>query len=421
MLQLADRSIAYLEGVIEDVLLQIGKFIFLVDFIILDYEADEQVPIILGRPLLATGDEIIKVVEEEKLLRVLHEHKQAIGWMMSNIKGSSPAFCMDKILMEDEHKSCVEQQRRLNPIMKEVVRKEVIKWLDVRCEETKLVLNWEKWHYMVREVIILGHKVTKNGLEVDKSKVEAIEKLPPLTFVKGIRSFLGRASFYRCFIKDFSKISSPLLKFLDKDFSFKFDDACLKEFEKLKGRLENRDRVADGGSIKETYMNEHLLEITSNEAPWYEDYVNFIASRVTPPELIPDNKRIFVHDVRLYMWDDPFLYRQYADQLVRRCIPEEEMNAILHYFTIWRYILVAIDYVYKWVEAISLPTNNVKVVVNFVKKHIFTRFGTPKVLISDGGTHFCDKLLNNVLAKYGVKYKVSTAYQVVKLKCQIER
>ncbi|XP_070022112.1 uncharacterized protein [Nicotiana sylvestris] len=70
MLQLADRSIAHPKGVIEDVLLQIGKFIFHADFIILDYKADELVPIILGRPLLATGDAIIKVREGKMILRV---------------------------------------------------------------------------------------------------------------------------------------------------------------------------------------------------------------------------------------------------------------------------------------------------------------------------------------------------------------
>ncbi|XP_070046999.1 uncharacterized protein [Nicotiana tomentosiformis] len=73
MLQIAYRSITYLEGVIEDVLLQIGKFIFLADFIILDYEADEQVPIILGRPLLDTDDAIIKVREGKLIMRVDNE------------------------------------------------------------------------------------------------------------------------------------------------------------------------------------------------------------------------------------------------------------------------------------------------------------------------------------------------------------
>ncbi|XP_070026602.1 uncharacterized protein [Nicotiana sylvestris] len=327
MLQLADRSIAHPEGVIEDVLLQIRKFIFPADFIILSYEADELVPIILGRPLLATGDAIIK---EEKLLRVLREHKRALGWTMSDIKGISPAFFMHKILMEDGHKpSKIEQchlegplsppfidqmldrlagqeyycfldgysgynqiaialedqekttfmcpygtyafkrmpfglcnvpatfQRCMVSIFTDMVERFVEEFMEnvsmfgcsfdnflmnldkvlARCEETNLVLNWEKCHFMVREGIVLGHKVSKDGLQVDKAKVEAIEKLSPPISVKGIRSFLGHAGFYRRFIKDFSKISSPLYRSLEKDVAFKFDDACLKAFEELKVRL----------------------------------------------------------------------------------------------------------------------------------------------------------------------------------------
>ncbi|XP_070020349.1 uncharacterized protein [Nicotiana sylvestris] len=133
-----------------------------------------------------------------------------------------------------------------------------------RCEETNLVLNWEKCHFMVREGIVLGHKVSKSGLQVDKAKVEVIEKLPPPTSVRGIRSFLGHAGFYHRFIKDFSKISSPLCRLLEKDTSFK---------------LENRGHVTEGESIKETFHDEHLLAITSDETPWYADYVNFIAKK----------------------------------------------------------------------------------------------------------------------------------------------
>ena len=64
------------------------------------------------------------------------------------------------------------------------------------CEETNLVLNWEKFHFMVQEGILLGHKVSKTGIEVDKAKIEVIEKLPPPTSVKRIRSFLGHSGFY---------------------------------------------------------------------------------------------------------------------------------------------------------------------------------------------------------------------------------
>nr|GFA05338.1 reverse transcriptase domain-containing protein [Tanacetum cinerariifolium] len=83
-----------------------------------------------------------------------------------------------------------------------------------RCEDTKLALNWEKSHFMVKEGIVLGHKISKKGIEVDKAKIEVILKLPHPTTLKGIRSFLGHAGFYRRFIKDFSKISRPMTDLL---------------------------------------------------------------------------------------------------------------------------------------------------------------------------------------------------------------
>ncbi|PIN11693.1 DNA-directed DNA polymerase [Handroanthus impetiginosus] len=563
-LHLADRSLIYPKGVIEDILVKVDKFIFPANFVVLDMEVDSEIPIILGRPFLATGRTLIDVqkgeltmrvqdqqitfnvfkamkfpnesdeyfsvslfdnlagnksfaeqpldpleralldlldekneedrevvktldaskylksrrveslertapskvlkpsIEEpptlelkpllshlcyaylgesdtlpviissslsdlqvEKLLKVLRNHKGAIGWTIADIKGISPSFCMHKILFEDDQKSSVESQRRLNPIIKEVVKKEIIKWLDAeiiypifdsswkeiikwldagiiypisdsswvspvqcvpkkwgitvvpnmhneliptrtvtgwrvcmdyrklnkatrkdhfplpfidqmldrlvgkefyyfldrysgynqisivpedqekttftcsygtfafqrmpfglcnapatfqrcmmaiftdmvenflevfmdnfsvygnsfdeclnnlssvlkRCEDTNLVLNWKKCHFMIQEGIVLGHKVSNRGIEVDKAKLETIEKLPHSTSVKGVRNFLGHAGFYRCFIKDFSKISKPLCNLLEKDIPFKFDDACLYAFNDLKEKL----------------------------------------------------------------------------------------------------------------------------------------------------------------------------------------
>ncbi|KAK1618153.1 hypothetical protein QYE76_023670 [Lolium multiflorum] len=106
-----------------------------------------------------------------------------------------------------------------------------------RCEETNLVLNWEKCHFMVNEGIVLGHKISEKGIEVDRAKVEAIEKMPYPRDVKGIRSVLGHAGFYRRFIKDFSKISKPLTNLLQKDVPFVFDDDCKEAFETLKKAL----------------------------------------------------------------------------------------------------------------------------------------------------------------------------------------
>jgi len=106
-----------------------------------------------------------------------------------------------------------------------------------RCEEKNLVLNWEKCHFMVQKGIVLGHKISTRGIEVDKAQIDVIEKLPPLANVKGIRSFLRHVDFYRRFIKDFSKIAKPLSNSLNKDVVFKFDEECLAAFQILKDKL----------------------------------------------------------------------------------------------------------------------------------------------------------------------------------------
>ena len=90
---------------------------------------------------------------------------------------------------------------------------------------------------MVREGIVLGHKISAWGIEVDRAKIDVIEKLPPPSNVKGIRSFLGHARFYRIFIKDFSKIARPLSNLLNKDVVFKFDEECSVAFQTLKDKL----------------------------------------------------------------------------------------------------------------------------------------------------------------------------------------
>jgi len=90
---------------------------------------------------------------------------------------------------------------------------------------------------MVKEGIIVGHKVSQKGIEVQKNKIEVIEKFPHPICVKGVRSFLGHAGFYRWFIKDFSKIAHPMCKLLGKEVKFFFDEACLRAFECLKEKL----------------------------------------------------------------------------------------------------------------------------------------------------------------------------------------
>ncbi|GKA07170.1 reverse transcriptase domain-containing protein [Tanacetum coccineum] len=336
-LELADQSISRPIGIAEDVDVKVGKFQFPADFVVVDFDADPRVPLILERSFLITGRALIDVYEGELTLRVgkeagdillleaflnddpslppptqgnylpeirkelkvceaktdkssideppkvelkelpphleyaflegddkllviitkdlsieekaahikvLKSHKRAIAWKLSDIKGINMEFCTHKILMEEDYKPVVQHQRWLNPKIHDVIKKEVEKLLDAgliypisdstfqrcmmaifhdmiektmevfmddfsvfgnsfgnclsrvdkmlqRCEDTNLCLNWEKSHFMVKEGIVLGHKISKNGIEVDKAKFNVIAKLPHPTTVKGVQSFLA--------------------------------------------------------------------------------------------------------------------------------------------------------------------------------------------------------------------------------------
>jgi hypothetical protein len=109
----------------------------------------------------------------------------------------------------------------------------VLEW----CHMADLVLNWEKCHFMVREGIVLGHKISEKGIEVDKARIEVIEQLPPPTNVKGIHNFLGHSGFYQRFIQNFFQIAQLLMHLLAKDASFVFMEECLQSFHTLKEAL----------------------------------------------------------------------------------------------------------------------------------------------------------------------------------------
>nr|GEZ62279.1 hypothetical protein [Tanacetum cinerariifolium]GEZ91671.1 hypothetical protein [Tanacetum cinerariifolium] len=272
-------------------------------------EGDDKLPVIIAKDLS----------EEEKaaLIKVLKSHEQAFAWKLSDIKGINLEFCTHKILMKDDFKPAVQHQRRVNPKIYDIIKKELLKLLDAGLiypisnspwvspvhyvpkkggfivveneenelistrlvtgwrvcinyrklneatrkdhfplpfmdktlerlagkeyycflDDTNLCLNWKKSNFMVKEGIILGHKISKNRIEVDKAKVDVIAKLPHPTTVKGIRSFLGHAGFHRRFIQYFSKIARPMTRLLEKDTPFFFSNECIEAFQTLKKKL----------------------------------------------------------------------------------------------------------------------------------------------------------------------------------------
>ncbi|KAL4283970.1 hypothetical protein GQ457_16G019230 [Hibiscus cannabinus] len=253
MLQLTDHSFVQPEGKIEDILVRIDKFIFPADFLILDCEADEHAPIILGRPFLATRRVLLEfgndkfILREDKLIKTLQQHKEALGWTITDIKGISLAICMHKILLEDNHKPSLDAQRRLNQAMKDVVRKEILKWLDAAALATRK-------KYLLDAKNQIFYSIGKNATswlmkelystirsllgewKLTKAKIDVISKLPSPTTVKGVHSFLGYVGLYRRFIENFFKITKPLCSLIEQGRQFEFDDACTKAFEILKNK-----------------------------------------------------------------------------------------------------------------------------------------------------------------------------------------
>ncbi|GJZ59953.1 reverse transcriptase domain-containing protein [Tanacetum coccineum] len=257
-------------------------------------------------------------------------------------------------------------------------------------------------------------------------------------------------------------------------------------------RLENPDlETFTEEEITDEFPDEHLMILKAelnNDEPWYADYVNHIVEKIVPPNRTPEKRRRFFSQVKNYFWDEPYAFKFYLDNVIRRCVVGNEILEILGHchsgpteghhsasingrkvyesgfywpnifkdtkdyvmrcdacqrsgnissrsemlqnniqicdvFDIWgldfmgpflnsngnKYILVAVDYVSKWVEAQVFPTNDARVVIRFSRR-LFARFRVPKALISDRGMHFCNSQLAKALQKYRVTYKLSTTY-----------
>ncbi|GJR40338.1 reverse transcriptase domain-containing protein [Tanacetum coccineum] len=198
-------------------------------------------------------------------------------------------------------------------------------------------------------------------------------------------------------------------------------------------RLENPDLgTFTEEEITDEFPDEHLMILKAelnNDEPWYADYVNYIVGKIVPPNWTPEKRRRFFSQVKNYFWDEPYAFKLCSDNVMRRwnISSRSEMSQnniqVCVVFDIWgldfmgpfpdskgnKYILVAVDYVSKWVEAQALPTNDACVVIRFLRR-LFARFRVPKALISDRGTHFCNSQLEKALQKYRVTHKLSTSY-----------
>nr|GEU63185.1 reverse transcriptase domain-containing protein [Tanacetum cinerariifolium] len=312
-----------------------------------------------------------------------------------------------------------------------------------RCEDTNLSLNWEKSHFMVKEGIVLGHKISKNKIKVDRAKVDVIAKLPHPTSVKGVWSFLEKEML--AVVYGFKKFRSYLIMnksivhtdhsalknlFAKKDanarllrwvlllqeFDFKVLD--MKRAENLAAdhlsRLENPyENVLDPKGINEAFPLKTLSMVTfhgDSSTPWFADFVNYHAGNFIFKGMTSQQKNKFFKDVKYYFWDDPFLFNIYADQVIRRCVHGKEALDILeachngptgghHGANLTAKKLFDFDFFWPTIY---------KDAHEFVKN--LDSFGAPRAIISDYGTHFCNDQFLKVMLKYEVNHHLSTAY-----------
>nr|KYP31632.1 Transposon Ty3-I Gag-Pol polyprotein [Cajanus cajan] len=259
-------------------------------------------------------------------------------------------------------------------------------------------------------------------------------------------------------------------------------------------RIERSEDSADVLPIQDNFPDENVLIVSSasvsSTTPWLANIVNFLVASVFPSLASRAEIDKIKSDAKHHICDDPYLWKLCSDQVIRRCIPDHEIDSVLQFYhsfapgghlgiqrtarkvldcgfylpTIFRdawkicstceqcqraggsltwrqqmpqqpmllcevfdvwgidfmgpfpvsfgfsYILLAVDYVSKWVEAKPTRTNDARVVVDFVRSHLFCRFGVPRAIVSDQGTHFCNRSMQALLKKYGVVHIISTPY-----------
>ncbi|XP_017621180.1 uncharacterized protein LOC108465359 [Gossypium arboreum] len=314
-----------------------------------------------------------------------------------------------------------------------------------RCEDTHLVLNWEECHFMATEGIMLGHRISGQGIEVDKAKVEIIEKLPPPTNVKEaqinytttekellvvvfafdkfrsylvgtmIIGFTDHSALRYLFVKKDAKprLIHWILLVQEFDIEIKDHKGSENQFVDHLSRLDVGSEDGNILQIVDAFPDEKLFYVDTT--PWYVDLVNHLVCGKLPLGVIGRTKERFLREVVKYHWNESYLFNVCNDNIIRCCVLEDEMLSILkhshdapyrsHFGGMYQrtgstsqynemlqqpiikvelfdvsgmdfmgpfsssfgnlYILVAIDYILKWVEAVVVPKDDGKTVLKF--------------------------------------------------------
>ncbi|KAL6335471.1 hypothetical protein AAG906_029714 [Vitis piasezkii] len=464
------RIVENSKRVIEDVLVQVDNFYYPVDFVVLDTDPTVKeanlVPIILGRPFLATSNAIINC--RNGLMQL------TFGNMTLDLN----IFYMSKKQITPEEEEGPEELCIIDTLVEEHL---------VPKKSGITVVKNEKGEEITTR-LTSGWRVC-----IDYKKLNAVTRKDhfPLPFVDQVLERVSGHPFY-CFLDGYS-VHLRNAWLIWKQF---FIDALKRTWYSTGRKCHFMVRAVlgqreDGKPYVIYYaMGSFIIVFTDHSALKYlltkqdakarlirwilllqefdlqikdkKGVENVVADHLSSEWNAQDRKHFFAK-IHAYYWEEPFLFKYCADQIIRKCVPEDEQQGILSHchenayahimsrncdrcqrlgkltkrnqmpmnpilivelFDVWGIdfmgpfpmsfgnscILVGVDYVSKWVEAIPCKQNDHRVVLKFLKENIFSRFGVPKAIISDGGAHFCNKPFEALLYKYGVKHKVATPY-----------
>ncbi|GJW18000.1 hypothetical protein Tco_0025436 [Tanacetum coccineum] len=309
-------------------------------------EGNDKLPVIIAKDL--------KNEEKAALIEVLKSHKRAIAWKLSDIKGIDPEFCTHKILMEEDYEPTVQHQRRVNPKIHDVIKKEVEKLLDagliypisdspwvspVHCVPKKggmtVVKNDE--NDLIPTRLVTGWRVCIDYRKLNEATRKDHFPLP----VYGINALKrARGKIIRLFPRWLSPdiFRFPETRRTRKDTSLAHNGTirCLyirdKKEQKIcrrssYSRLENphQDKF-ENKEITETFPLETLgsVALRVDSTPWFADFANYHARNFIVKGMSSQQKNKFFKDIKYYFWDDPFLFKICADQVIRRCVHSKE-------------------------------------------------------------------------------------------------
>ncbi|XP_070022241.1 uncharacterized protein [Nicotiana sylvestris] len=410
-------------------------------------------------------------VQVDATLAVLQKCERAIRWTLVDIQCISPAFCMHKIILEEDARPSPEHQRRLNEAMQEVVKKEVIKWLDdgvvypisdssctslVQCvlKKGRMTVVTNANNELIPTRTVTGWRVC-----MDYRKLNKVTRKDhfPLSFLDQMLHYLAGRSFYcfldgysgynqiliapedqekttftcpydtfafsrmpfglcnapatfqQCMMAIFTDMVEDILEVFMDDFSVVGEsfEECLTNWDQFdleimdrKGRenqvadhlyrLEAEGRASDGLEINDAFPDKQLLVVSIHDMSWFADVANYLVTGIIPYELSSNQRKKLKWDSLDYYWDEPYLFKNFTNGVIRRCVPEEEQ-------------LNAGDFVRRCDEcqrAAGISKKDEMPLNTILEVDIF---GTPHSIISDGGSHFCNRAFDSLLAKYGIR------------------